>query len=175
MPFPDACFFAHPPKRPGSRASFRIRWGRRMLVRNRRGFSLTLVTAAALAVPVGAIAWVGMLYLYFGMAGRDTPTVVNVVTFLFSFGLALWIPLREADRPARVVQRSCRLGLGLALLLPAVAFAVLALWEHLPNRPDLGMGGLIIYSAPVMATAAAVVLSLLFLLGHHLASRRLRS
>lgn len=135
---------------------------------------LAHIAAAVLAVPVGAVAWFELAYLWFGLTGEDAPTAFNAVAGIFAFGLALSWPLLGARCPAEVVQRGCQLGQVLALLLPVVAIAVLLLWENASDRPDLGMGGLMLYGLPVVAFGAAVVLILVFWSVYRLAGRRLR-
>lgn len=135
---------------------------------------LAYFAAAVLAVPVGALAWVELAYLWFGLTGEDAPAAFNAAAATFAFGLALGWPLLGARRPAEVVQRGCQLGQVMALLLPVVAIVVLLLWEKASDRPDLGMGGLMLYGLPVVAFGAAVVLILVFWLVYRLAGRRLR-
>jgi hypothetical protein len=135
---------------------------------------LGYIAAAVLAVPVGAVAWFELAYLWFGLTGEDAPAAFNAAAGMFAFGLALGWPLHGARRPAEVIQRGCQLGQVLALLLPVVAIVVLLLWENASDRPDLGMGGLMLYSLPVVAFGAAVALLLVFWLIYWLAGRRLR-
>lgn len=91
-----------------------------------------------------------------------------------AFGIALAWPLFGTVRPAEVVRRSCRLGGIAALLLPVVSIAVLLLWESSTGRRDLGMGGLMLYSMPVVAFGVALVLALIFWLCDRVAAKRLR-
>lgn len=136
---------------------------------------LTYLTAALFAVPIGAVIWFELVYLWFGLTGRDPAPVINIGAFLFAVGLALGVPLRQAQRPAQVVQRSCRLGLVVSLLLPIVTIAVLLLWERSTGRPDLGMGGLMLYNMPIVAFVVTLVLSIIFSLCSQAAARRLKS
>lgn len=131
------------------------------------------VAAVALAFPVGAIGWFELVYLFFGVHGEDPPRSYNVLAAVAAFGIAAAWPLRGTVRAAEVVRRSCRLGGFAALLLPVVAVAVLFLWEGSTGRRDLGMGGLMLYSMPVVAFGAAVVLALAFWLCDRVAAKRL--
>lgn len=140
---------------------------------SRRG-TAAILAATLLAIPVGTLAWVELLYLVFGLTGRDPLPVVELLTFLASFGVAFGWPLLHGHRAAAVVRRSCRLGLGVSLALPLVAFAVLLIWENADDRPDLGMGGLMLYSLPYVAIGIAVVLAILFSIGEKLAAQRLQ-
>lgn len=133
------------------------------------------LAAAALALLVGPVVWFEIIYLSFGLTGDDPPVWLNAGAAVLAFGGAFAVALRGGSRPAAVVQRGCRAGFVAVLLLPAVAFAVLLLWEALPGRRDLGMGGMMLYVLPWVALGAAVVLGLLFLLGNALAARRLRA
>lgn len=138
------------------------------------GVGWSLLAASLLAVPVGAIAWFELLYLAFGLTGRDPAPWLVLATCVLSFSVAFGWPLFRSREPAAlVVRRACRLGLVVSLLLPVVAFAVLFIWESAEARPDLGMGGLMLYSLPFVALAVAVVLALLFAVGEKLAARRL--
>ncbi|MBA3886659.1 MAG: hypothetical protein H0X67_13150 [Acidobacteria bacterium] len=72
------------------------------------------------------------------------------------------------------MRRSCRLGGIAALLLPIVSIAALLLWESSSGRRDLGMGGLMLYSMPVVAFGAALVLALIFWVCDRSAAKRLQ-
>jgi hypothetical protein len=135
---------------------------------------MRFVVAAALAVPVGAVAWFEAVYLFFGLTGKDPPRAFTFLAGLVAFGLASAWPLLRSRRPAQVVRRACQLGLVVAVLLPAVTFAVPMLWERSSGRPDLGEGGLALWGIPVIATGVAWVLAIGFVLGSLLAARRLR-
>lgn len=135
---------------------------------------LRYLAAALLAVPVGGILWLELLYLTFGLTGHDAPASLHLVFLVAAFGLAAGWPLRGTRRPAEVVVRSCRLGVVVVLLLPVVAVAVLLLWQHAPGRPDLGMGGLMLYNVPIIAFGLALVLSATFWTIGRLAERRLQ-
>lgn len=132
------------------------------------------LSALGLALPVGAIVWFELVYLFFGVTGEDPPKAYNVVTAVAAFGIALAWPLLGTVRPAEVVRRSCRLGGIASVLLPIVTIAVLLLWESSTGRRDLGMGGLMLYSMPFVAFAIALVLALVFWLCDRSAAKRLR-
>lgn len=136
--------------------------------------SLRYLAAAGLALPVGAIGWFELVYLFFGVTGEDPSRTYKGLAALVAFGLALAWPLLGAVRPAEVVRRSCRLGGIAAMLLPVVAVAVLLLWQGSTGRRDLGMGGLMLYSMPIVAFGAALVLTLAFWLCDRFAAKRLR-
>ncbi|HVL58368.1 MAG TPA: hypothetical protein VM491_17860 [Burkholderiaceae bacterium] len=132
------------------------------------------LAAVSLGVLLVPILWFELLYLAFGITGRDASNVYGLASLVAAAVVAIGWPLRGTHRPAQVVRRSCMLGIVSALLLPVVAVTVLMLWLTLPGRPDLGMGGLMLYSLPWVAAAAAVVLTLLFGLGSVWAGRRLQ-
>lgn len=136
--------------------------------------SLRYLAAVGLALPVGAVGWFELVYLFFGVTGEDPPRSYNVVAAVAAFGLALAWPLLGTVRPAEVVRRSCRLGGIATVLLPVVSIAVLLLWESSTGRRDLGMGGLMLYSMPIVAFGVALVLALVFWLCDRSASKRLR-
>lgn len=135
--------------------------------------ALAYVAALAVGAPVGGVLWLEGAYFGFGLTGGDLSAAGEVVLALAAFGAAVLWPLYRTVRPAEVVLRGCRLGVVAALLLPLVALAVLWMWEAASGRPDLGMGGMILYSAPYVSLGLALVLLLLFGLGSHVASRRL--
>lgn len=135
---------------------------------------LRFLAAILLAVPVGGILWLELVYLTFGITGHDAPASLHLVFLVAAFGLAAGWPLRGTHRPAEVVVRSCRLGVVVALLLPIVAVAVLLLWQNASDRPDLGMGGLMLYNVPIIAFGLALVLSATFWALGRLAEGRLR-
>lgn len=136
---------------------------------------LCYAVAAALALPVGALGWFELVYLWFGFTGEDASPQVNLAACLLAFGVAFGWPLRRAQRPLQVLRRGCTLGMVLAVLLPLAGIAVLLLWQNAKDRVDLGMGGLMLYSFPLVAFGAAVVLVIVFGLGRRWASRRLRA
>jgi hypothetical protein len=136
--------------------------------------SLRYLAAVGLALPVGAIGWFELAYLFFGVTGEDPPRGYNVVAAVAAFGVALAWPLLGTVRPAEVVRRSCRLGGIATVLLPVVTIAVLLLWESSTGRRDLGMGGLMLYSMPIVAFGVALVLALIFWLCDRSAGKRLR-
>lgn len=136
---------------------------------------LEYVTAVVLAAPVGAVAWFELVYLWFGLTGEDPPAAISSAMAIFAFGAAFGWPLYGAGCSAEVVRRGCHLGLLVALLLPLVAIAVLLLWQNASGRPDLGMGGLILYNLPFIALGVAAVLAIVFGLGSRWAGRRLQN
>ena len=135
---------------------------------------LRYFAALGLALPVGAIGWFELVYLFFGVTGEDPPRSYNMVAAVAAFGVALAWPLLGAVRPAEVVRRSCRLGGIATVLLPIVTIAVLLLWERSTGRRDLGMGGLMLYSMPIVSFGIALVLALVFWLCDRSAAKRLR-
>lgn len=135
--------------------------------------ALASLAAVALGVPVTAILWLEIAFLWFGFTGRDPGLLTNVAALALAAAIAFGWLLRGARRPAEVIRSGCRLGIAVALLLPVVAFAVLLLWEKATDRPDLGMGGLMLYGLPVVALVLAFVLAVLFRLVDRAAERRL--
>jgi hypothetical protein len=136
--------------------------------------SLRYIAAVGLALPVGAIGWFELVYLFFGVTGEDPPRSYNVVAAMAAFGVALAWPLLGTVRPAEVVRSSCRVGGIAAVLLPIVSIAVLLMWEGSTGRRDLGMGGLMLYSMPIVAFGVALVLALVLWLCDRSAAKRLR-
>jgi hypothetical protein len=136
--------------------------------------SLRYFAAVGLGLPVGATGWFELVYLFFGVTGEDPPRSYNVVAAVAAFGVALAWPLLGTVRAAEVVRRSCRLGGIATVLLPIVSIAVLLLWESSTGRRDLGMGGLMLYSMPIVAFGVALVLALVFWLCDRSAAKRLR-
>jgi len=136
--------------------------------------ALRYSAAAAFAVPVGGMAWFELIYLFFGITGEDPPWSYNALGAAAAFGVALVWPLFGTTRAAEVVRRSCRLGGVVAVLLPLVALAVLMLWQRASGRPDLGMGGLMLYSLPVIAFVVALAFVLVLWLCDRVAAGRLR-
>lgn len=135
---------------------------------------LRYLAAVGLALPVGAIGWFELAYLFFGITGEDPPQYYNVGAAVAAFGVALVWPLLGTGRPAEVVRRSCRLGGIAAVLLPIVSVAVLLIWESSTGRRDLGMGGLMLYSMPIVAFGVAVLLALALWACDRFAAQRLR-
>lgn len=132
------------------------------------------VAAAALAVPVGAVAWFELTYLWFGFTGEDPIPIITAAAGIAAFGLAFGWPLYRARRVAQVVVRSCTLGQIIAVLLPVVTIAVLFIWQGASGRRDLGMGGLMLYSIPIVAFVACIVLVIVFGIGKSMAAKRLQ-
>lgn len=135
---------------------------------------LRYLTAAGFALPVGALGWFELVYLFFGVTGEDPPRSYNVLAAVTAFGIALAWPLFGAVQAAEVVRKSCRLGGIAAVLLPIVSIAVLVMWESSTGRRDLGMGGLMLYSMPIVAFGIALVVALVFWLCDRSAAKRLQ-
>jgi len=131
------------------------------------------ISAVLLALPVGAILWFELVYLWFGMTGKEPTSLINAATFTVAFGIAFGWPLYRTQLLAELLCRGCRLGIIVSLLLPLVSIAVLLVWEN-SVRPDLGMGGLMLYNMPFVSLAAAIIFVALFSLGHLLATRQIR-
>ena len=131
------------------------------------------LVAVLLAVPIGLILWLELLYLVFGLTGREMAPAVNVAFLVLAFGAAVAWPLYKTRRSAEVGRRSCRLGVAVAMLLPVVA-AVPLVWDGAFRDRDLGMGGLAIYGLALVAAGAGLVFIVLFALGSHWCSQRLR-
>lgn len=129
-----------------------------------------VVASAVTALPVGGILWFELVYLWFGLTGNEPPFLVNLAAFTAAFGTAFLWPLYRARLLAEVLRRACGLGIIVSLLLPAVSIAVLLIWEN-SVRPDLGMGGLMLYNMPFVSVAAAIILVAFFALGHWLCTR----
>lgn len=134
----------------------------------------SVLAAALVSMPVGAIAWFELLYLVFGLSGRDPTFPIELATFVLCFAVAFAWPLFRAARPAAVIRQGCRVGVVVSLMLPVVTFGVLFIWESADERPDLGMGGLMLYALPYVSLAAAAVLAILFAIGEKAAVKRLR-
>lgn len=135
---------------------------------------LRYLTAAGFALPVGALGWFELVYLFFGVSGEDPPRTYKVLAAVAAFGIALAWPLFGAVRAADVVRKSCRLGGIAAVLLPVVSIAVLVMWESSTGRRDLGMGGLMLWSMPLLAFGIALVAALVFWLCDRSAAKRLQ-
>ena len=132
-----------------------------------------LLMALAVGLPVAAVAWFEIVYLWFGLTGGELAGGASAaVVALALAGTVAW-SLSGAQRAAHVAHRACRLGIAVAVALPIVAVAVLLLWENASGRPDLGMGGLMLYSLPVVAFVVAIVLVVLFGIGRRLAAKRM--
>jgi cation transport ATPase len=127
------------------------------------------IASAVLAVPIGAILWFELVYLWFGLTGKEPAAVINMTAFTVAFGIAFGWPLYRTRLLPELLRRGCRLGIMVSVLLPVVSIVVLLVWEN-SVRPDLGMGGLMLYNMPFVSLAAAIVLVALFSLGHWLAT-----
>lgn len=131
--------------------------------------------AVGLALPVGALAWFEAVYLFFGITGKDPQGAFSLLAAVVTFGFTFGWPIFRAHRPAQVVRRGCQLGLLVSGLLPVAAIAVMLLWENASGRPDLGMGGMMLYALPYVALGVAAVLAIIFGLGIRFAERRMQS
>jgi len=134
---------------------------------------MMLLSAVTVAACVAPIAWFEVAYLLFGATGADPGGAVDLAVAFATFVGSVGWSLHGARRPAQVVRNGCRAGIALSIALPVVTIAVLLLWLSADDRPDLGMGGLMLYSMPVVAVIAAIVLVVLFTIVRDLASRRL--
>lgn len=134
-----------------------------------------LLVAATLAAPIAAIGWFELVYLWFGITGEDPPSGANLVVAVAAFAATLSWSWRGSTRIADVIRNACRLGIALSIALPIVTVAVLLMWENASGRRDLGMGGLALYSIPVVAFVAAVALVVAFGIGRRLAQKRLEA
>lgn len=134
-----------------------------------------LLVAATLAAPIAAIGWFELVYLWFGITGEDPPSGANLVVAVAAFAATLSWSWRGSTRIADVIRNACRLGIALSIALPIVTVAVLLMWENASGRRDLGMGGLALYSIPVIAFVAAVALVVAFGIGRRLAQKRLEA
>lgn len=133
-----------------------------------------LLVAGTLAAPIAALGWFEILYLWFGITGEDPPAGADLVVAVAAFAGALTWSWRGSTRIADVIRNACRLGIALSIALPIVTIAVLLIWVNASGRRDLGMGGLALYSVPVVAFVAAVVLLIAFGIGRRLAEKRLQ-
>lgn len=134
-----------------------------------------LFTAVIVAIPIAAILWFEIVYLWFGATGGELSASANgVIVALALMACGAW-SLSGAERAAQVVHRACRLGIAVAIALPIVTIAVLLLWVNASGRRDLGMGGLMLYSLPVVAFVASIVLVVVFGIGRRLAAKRMTS
>jgi EamA domain-containing membrane protein RarD len=132
-----------------------------------------LATAVLVSIPIAAILWFEIEYLWFGATGDELAGAASAGVVALALAAAVAWALFDAERAAQVVHRACRLGIAVAIALPIVTVAVLLLWENASGRRDLGMGGLMLYSLPVVAFVAAIVLVVVFGLGRRLAAKRI--
>lgn len=132
-------------------------------------------TAVLLAAPIAALIWFEATYLVFGLTGADPSSGVKWIIAAGAYGCVVAYSRYGTRAIAEVVWRACRLGIACSILLPIVAIAVLLIWVNARARPDLGMGGLALYSIPFVAFVLSVVLVIAFGIGRRLAARRLSS
>ena len=134
----------------------------------------TSLTAAVIAVPIAAVLWFEAAYLWFGVRAVDPPADVKWGIAVAAYAVVIAYATYGARGPAEVMLRACRFGIGASILLPVVCLAVLLIWINARVRPDLGMGGLALYSIPIVAFVVSIVLVIAFGIGRRLALRRLQ-
>lgn len=135
---------------------------------------MTRVAIALLVgIPVAALLWFEVIYLLFGLTGEDAGTAVDVAIALLSLAATLAWSLHGAAAPADAASRASRLGIAVSMALPIVSIAVLLIWTSAEGRRDLGMGGLMLYSMPVVAFIACIVLVVLFGTVRRVAGKRI--
>lgn len=134
----------------------------------------TSLTAAVLAVPIAAIVWFEAAYLWFGVTAVDPPPHIKLGIAIGAYAMVIAHATYGARGPAEVTLRACRFGIGVSILLPIVCLAVLLFWVNARVRPDLGMGGLALYSIPIVAFVISIVLVMAFGTGRHFALRRMQ-
>lgn len=132
-----------------------------------------IVVALLVSVPVSALLWFQFVYLWYGLTARDVEPFPRLAIALVSLGACVAWSLAKGSEPAHAALRASRLGIAVAMALFPVTIAVLLIWQSASNRPDLGMGGLMLYSLPVVALIAAVVLIAIFAGIRRLAERRI--
>lgn len=132
-----------------------------------------MVAGAVLAVPVAALVWFETAYLWFGITGADPSGPVKWMIAAAAYGMVVAHTTYGARGTAEAVLRACRLGIACSILLPIVALAVLLIWVNARVRPELGMGGLALYSIPIVAFVISIVLVITFAAVRRLAQKRL--
>ena len=136
--------------------------------------SHSMLTAAIMAIPIAALMWFEAAYLWFGWTAADPSQNMKWFIAAAAYGVVVSYTTYGARSPAEVGLRACRLGIAVSILLPIVCLAVLLIWVNARVRPDLGMGGLALYSIPIVAFVVAIVLVIVFGTGRRLALRRLQ-
>ena len=136
--------------------------------------SHSVLTACILAVPIAAIVWFEVAYMWFGVTAVDPSKNMKWFIAAAAYGMVVSYTTYGARASAAVALRACRLGIVVSILLPIVCLAVLVIWTNARVRPDLGMGGLALYSIPVVAFVVSIVLVIAFGTGRRLALRRLQ-
>jgi hypothetical protein len=142
---------------------------------------LKYILTAALAVPIGAIIWFEILYLYFGITAKDPSRTIIFLSALIAFSLSFVLLLIRSQRPVQVLRRACFLGLIVSILLPLVAYKTFVLIEsasspqHKNLLRDIGEGGMIFSGILFFSFPIGVGLVLVFALGYFLAGRRLKT
>lgn len=130
-----------------------------------------MVTAVAVALPIAAVLWFEIVYLWFGLTGGDAAPPVTGAIGLLSLAVTSGWSLRGTLGAAEAALRGSRLGIAVAMTLPVVALAVMLLWHAAEARRDLGMGGLMLYSMPVVAFIVSIILIAIFATVRWLAGR----
>jgi|SRR5688500_2675397 len=133
----------------------------------------SVLTASLIAAPITAIVWFEIAYLWFGVTAVDPSQAMKWFIAAAAYGMVVSYTTYGARGSAEVALRACRLGIAVSLLLPIVCLAVLVIWVKARARPDLGMGGLALYSIPIVAFVVSIVLVIAFGTGRRLALRRL--
>jgi hypothetical protein len=148
------------------------------------GLACTFVkyaVTATLAVPVGAIMWFEILYLYFGIKANAPSRALSVLSALVAFGVSFALPLIRSQWPGEVLRCACVLGLIVSPLLPLVAYTTFFLIEsasspqHNMLLRGIGEGGLIFSGILVFSFAVGVGLALVFWLCYGVTRRRLET
>ena len=135
--------------------------------------SRSVLTAGLIAVPIAGIVWFEAAYLWFGVTAVDPSHNMKWFIAAAAYGMVVSYTTYGARASAEVALRACRLGIAVSILLPMVCLAVLLIWVNARMRPDLGMGGLALYSIPIVAFVVAIVLVIAFGTGRRLALKRL--
>lgn len=121
-----------------------------------------LAAGVLAALPVSAVMWFESVYAWFGVSGGDMPRLHQAIVALGLWAAVVAWSLHGTARAAGVVLRAARLGIAVSMALPVVAIGVLLAWEASEGRRDLGMGGMMLYSMPVVTFVAAIVLVMMF-------------
>lgn len=132
--------------------------------------------ALLFAVPNAGIIWFVVLYPLYGITGGPVHPYFHITT-LVVVTMVIWTwAYLDNDSTAEVIYRCCRLGAILSLLLPLVTGLTSFLWLiQAIHRPDGFLTSFHLFEIPAIASAATIVLVLLFLLGSYLAARKLDS
>jgi hypothetical protein len=135
---------------------------------------LKAFTAFMLAIPNAGIIWFVVLYPLYGITGGPVHPYFHVTTLLVATMFIWSWAYLDNDSTAEVVYRCCRLGAILSLLLPLITGMISLLWlMQAVYRPAEFLDSFNLFEIPALASAATIVLVLLFLLGSYLAARKL--